>query len=30
MVMLRGLTWKEALDIPVPHLTPIEFTIEDS
>lgn len=30
MVMFRGLTWKDALDIPVPHLIPFEFTVEDS
>lgn len=30
MVMFRGLTWKEALDTAVPHLTPFEFTARDS
>lgn len=29
MVMFRGITWKEALDLPVPHLTPLKFTVED-
>lgn len=30
MVMFRGLTWKQALQAPTPHLTPFEFIVEDS
>lgn len=30
MVMFRGLTWKQALEIPISHLTPFEFTARNS